>query len=151
MSPPAALLAGARVPVAGVPRSGSEVLATLEVFDPAANAFTPAGTLARARHQHAAIAMGNRVLLLGGASIPESDDHFADSEWWSADGIVAGPRMAAGRYKFLDSLVMIPSGRVLVAVGGAPPEGLPPDGTWFNLVDARPRPPPAVPHPPDPP
>src|SRR3546814_14827549 len=73
MSHTATLRADGRVRVAGGSRSGSEVLATLEVFDPAANAFTPAGTLARARHKHAAIAMGNRVLLLGGASIPESD------------------------------------------------------------------------------
>src|SRR3546814_17528534 len=80
MSHTATLLADGRVLVAGGSRSGSEVLATLAVFYPAANAFTPAGTLARARHKHAAIAMGNRVLLLGGASIPASDDHFAASQ-----------------------------------------------------------------------
>src|SRR3546814_13061787 len=81
--------------------------------------------------------MGNRVLLLGGASIPESDDHFADSEWWSADGIVAGPRMAAGRYKFLDSLVMRAGGRVLVAGGGARAEMLAADGSRVTRVGGR--------------
>src|SRR3546814_16156156 len=81
--------------------------------------------------------MGNRVLLLGGASIPESDDHFADSEWWSADGIVAGPRMAAGRYKFLDSLVMLADGRVLVPGGGARAEMPSAEGSRFTRVDGR--------------
>src|SRR3546814_18274055 len=81
--------------------------------------------------------MINRGLLLGGASIPEYDDHFADSEWWSADGIVAGPRMAAGRYKFLDSPVMLADGRVLVAGGGARAEVLAADGSRFTRVDGR--------------
>lgn len=135
MSHTATLLADGRVLVAGGSRSGNEVLATLEVFDPATNTFTSAGALARARHKHAAIAMGDRVLLLGGASIPEADGHFVDSEWWSTDGIAAGPRMATGRYKFLDSLVTLADGSVLVAGSGARAEVLAADGSAFGPVD----------------
>lgn len=137
MSHTATLLADGRVLVAGGSRSSGEVLATLEVLDPATNAFTPAGTLTRARHKHAAVAMGHRVLLLGGASIPESDGHFADSEWWSGDGTSAGPRMATGRYKFLDSLATLDDGSVLVAGGGANAEVLSADGDAFATLDER--------------
>src|SRR3546814_15939316 len=45
--------------------------------------------------------------------------------------------MAAGRYKFLDSLVMLADGRVLVAGGGARAEVLAADGSRFTRVDGR--------------
>src|SRR3546814_10771961 len=51
--------------------------------------------------------------------------------------MVAVPRMAAGRYKFLDSLVMLADGRVLVAGGGARAEVLAADSSRFTRVDGR--------------
>ena len=135
MSHTATKLPDGRVLIAGGSRSGREVLASLEVFDPATDTFSPAGTLARARHKHAGVVIGDRVLIIGGASIPESDGHFNDSEWWTPQGVAAGPRMAAGRYKFLDSLAPLSDGRMLVAGGGVRAEILGADGGAFQPVD----------------
>lgn len=134
MSHTATMLPDGRVLLAGGSRSAREVLASLEAFDPATDRFSPAGTLARARHKHAAIALGDRVLILGGASIPESDGHFDDSEWWTPQGVAAGPDMGTGRYKFLDSLALLADGRLLVAGGGAQAEVLDADGAAFHPI-----------------
>lgn len=134
MSHTATMLPDGRVLLAGGSRSTREVLASLEMFDPATDRFSPAGTLARARHKHAAIALGDRVLILGGASIPESDGHFDDSEWWTPQGVAAGPGMASGRYKFLDSLALLADGRLLVAGGGAQAEVMDADGAAFRPI-----------------
>jgi hypothetical protein len=136
MSHTATLLADGRVLVAGGSRSRQAVLASIEIFDPQSGAFAPAGNLARARHKHAAVALGDSVLLLGGASIPEDEGHFDDSEWWSPRGVVPGPQMAAGRYKFHDSLAVFDDGRVLVAGGGDRAEVLAADGSTFQPLDA---------------
>ena len=135
MSHTATLLPDGRVLVAGGSRSRREVSASIDIFDPGTNAFLPAGTMARARHKHAAIASGNRVLLLGGASIPEAGGHFADAEWWTPQGVAAGPRMAEGRYKFLDALALLDDGQVLVAGGGLQAEVLDAGGTAFRSLD----------------
>ena len=135
MSHTATLLPDDRVLVAGGSRSGREVLASLEVFDPVTDRFMPAGNLSSARHKHAAIALGGRVLVFGGASIPEDDGHFSDSEWWTPQGTTQGPRMAAGRYKFLDSLAMLDDGRVLVTGGGLRSEILDAEGSTFQSID----------------
>ena len=127
MSHTATLLPNGRVLFAGGSGSGRDVLASLEIFDPATDAFSPAGMLARARHKHAAIAIGERVLILGGASIPEQDGHFDDSELWGPQGTAAGPRMNEGRYKFLDAVTVLSDGRVLVAGSG----------TRAELLDTR--------------
>ncbi len=134
MSHTATSLADGRVLVAGGSNSRDTVLASLEIFDPASDTFSPAGTLARSRHKHAAVRFGERVLFVGGASIPEADGHFNDSEWWTPQGIMTGPNMAAGRYKFLDSLATLEDGRVLVAGGGTQAELLDAEGTAFEAV-----------------
>ncbi len=135
MSHTATLLRDGRVLLAGGSRASREVLTSLEVFDPAANRFIPAGKLSSARHKHAAIALGGRVLVFGGASIPEDDGHFNDSEWWTPEGVTPGPRMAMGRYKFLDSLAMLDDGRVLVTGGGLRAEILDAKGSKFQSID----------------
>ena len=135
MSHTATMLPDGRVLLAGGSRSNREVVATLEIFDPASGTFSPAGVLARARHKHAAVAVGDRVLLLGGASIPEADGHYNDGEWWSPQGVGPGPRMSEGRYKFLDSLVTLGDGQVLVAGGGMHAEVLDASGSAFHPLD----------------
>lgn len=137
MSHTATRLADGRVLVAGGSRSAREVLDTLELLDPESGTFAPAGTLATARHKHAALAHGDRVLLIGGAAIPEENGHFRDSEWWSPQGIVPGPPMALGRYKFLDSVVALPDGRSLVAGGGIHAELLDAGATAFHPLAGR--------------
>ena len=137
MSHTATRLADGRVLVAGGSRSSRDVLDTLELFDPASGTFAPAGKLVTARHKHAAIAQGERVLLVGGAAIPEQEGHFRDSEWWSPGGVAAGPSMAQGRYKFLDSVAALPDGRWLVAGGGAQAELLDSGGAAFHPVPGR--------------
>ncbi|MBN8615912.1 MAG: hypothetical protein J0L92_35295, partial [Deltaproteobacteria bacterium] len=44
--------------------------------------FTAAGTLNKARHKHAAVRIGDAVLLLGGAGPREYEAQYADSEVW---------------------------------------------------------------------
>lgn len=136
MSHTATLLADGRVLVAGGSRDSSNVLASLELFDPATARFSPAGTLARARHKHAAVRVGERVLLLGGASIPEASGHFRDSEWWQAGQLTPGPGMSEGRYKFLDAMLALPDGSILVAGSGRNAEVLGTDANRFERVEA---------------
>lgn len=133
----ATLLPDGSVLVAGGSDSRRSVTATLERFRPATAEFVPAGQLATARHKHAAVLAGDHVLLLGGATIPEASDHFTSTERWSiTDGVVTpGPAMAAGRYKFLDAVVALADGRVLVFGGGRQAEALAADGTGFARVD----------------
>ena len=135
MSHTATLLPDGRVLLAGGSRSSSEIVSSIEIFDPATGTFSPAGALARPRHKHAAVSIGGRVLLLGGASIPEDDGHFADSEWWSSQGVGPGPRMSEDRYKFLDSLAMLDDGQMLIAGGGMHVEVLSADGTVFHPLE----------------
>lgn len=134
MSHTATLLTDGRVLVAGGSRSRNEVDASLDLFDPRSATFSPAGTLLQARHKHAAIVIGERVLLLGGAAIPEADGHFSDSEWWSAAGVTPGPRLRQGRYKFLDAVVRLADGSILVAGGGRHAERLDSAGERFAPV-----------------
>lgn len=134
MSHTASPLADGRVLVAGGSRSRDEVDAGLELFDPRSASFSPAGTLQQARHKHAAVVVGERVLLLGGAAIPETEGHFRDSEWWSASGVTPGPELQLGRYKFLDAVVHLADGSVLVAGGGHHPERLDAAGERFERV-----------------
>jgi hypothetical protein len=122
----ATLLGDGSVLIAGGSDTRRSVTATLERFDPATDGFLPAGTLAKARHKHAAVRMGDEVLFLGGAGIPEPDGYFVDTERWNATTreTTPGPTLAEGRYKFLDAVVVLPDGDVLVAGGGRHAERL---------------------------
>ena len=138
MSHTATLLHDGRVLIAGGSDARGSVTATLEVFDPASGRFATAGRLDKARHKHAAVRLGDDVLILGGAAIPESAGHFQDSEIWRADatGTVPGPSMREGRYKFLDSVVALGDGRVLVGGSGSDAEILSSDHRRFSPLSA---------------
>ena len=136
MSHTATLLADGRVLVAGGSRDSRSVLATLEVFDPATASFAPAGEMTRARHKHAAVRLGDRVLLVGGASIPETDGHFRDGEWWQAGRVTPGPTMAEGRYKFLDAVAAWPDGDIVIAGSGRNAELLTAGAERFQRIDS---------------
>lgn len=136
MSHTATLLGDGRVLLAGGSRGSREVVDTLELFDPDSDGFAPAGRLATARHKHAAALVGDRVLLFGGAAIPEAAGHHVDGEWWSRDGVTPGPRMARGRYKFLDAVATWPDGRIVVAGGAPVAEQLDAAGDAFLPLDS---------------
>jgi hypothetical protein len=138
MSHTATLLADGRVLVAGGSSSRSGVLSSLELFDPASNAFRAAGNLAQARHKHAAVRLGNDVLMLGGAGIPESAGHYTSTEIWNPGTrrTTPGPRLREGRYKFLDTVVVLPGGRVLVAGSGSSAEVLDASRRTFATITA---------------
>jgi hypothetical protein len=122
----ATLLGDGSVLIAGGSDTRRSVTATLERFDPATDGFLPAGSLAKARHKHAAVRVGDEVLFLGGATIPEPDGYFVDTERWkpTTRETTPGPPLAEGRYKFLDAVVVLPDGDVLVAGGGRHAERL---------------------------
>jgi hypothetical protein len=135
----ATLLPDGGVLVAGGSDTRRSVTATLERYDPQTGSFFAAGTLGKARHKHAAVLVGGEVLLLGGAAIPESDGAFTETERWNpgTGEVAAGPRMAEGRYKFLDAVLVLPDGDVLVAGGGARAERLDRDlGRFIPVSDA---------------
>lgn len=124
MSHTATRLADGRVLIAGGSSARGELLDRLELFDPATGRFETAGRLRKARHKHAAIRIGADVLIVGGAGVDESVQQFNDSERWhpGVARTTTGPTMASGRYKFLDAVVRLRDGRVLVAGGGREPE-----------------------------
>lgn len=136
MSHTATLLPDGRVLVVGGSDSRSTVQATLEVFDPSTGTFSSAGRLEKARHKHAAISLGDEVWILGGAAIPERAGHFPETEVWSlrTGAVRRGPVMREGRYKFLDSVVALADGRVLVAGSGSVAEVLSADRRSFSVV-----------------
>lgn len=122
----ATLLGDGRVLIAGGSDARTSVTASLEVFDPKTKQFSAAGSLAKARQKHAAVVVNGKVLILGGAGMPESNTHYADSEFWDprTGTVTTGPTMSEGRYKFLDTVVTLANGDVLVAGGGRHAERL---------------------------
>jgi hypothetical protein len=136
----ATLLPDGTVLVAGGSDTRRSVTATLERYDPQAGTFVAAGKLRKARHKHAAVLVGGEVLLLGGAAIPEADGAFTDTERWNPDTgeVTRGPRMAEGRYKFLDAVLVLSDGDVLVAGGGERAERLDRELARFVPVSSAP-------------
>lgn len=134
----ATLLSDGRVLIAGGSDARTSVTASLEVFDPTTSRFSSAGTLATARQKHAAVLVNGKVLLIGGAGMPETKAHYADTELWDplTGKTGAGPSMGEGRYKFLDTIVTLANGDLLVAGGGRHAERLDVRTMRFSPIQA---------------
>ena len=134
MAHTATLLPDGRVLVAGGSSARGQLLDALELFDPASGRFQDSGHLRKARHKHAAIRIGGNVLIMGGAGVHEFSEQFRDSELWRPDAMRTspGPTMQDGRYKFLDSVVRLGDGDILVAGSGQAPELLDSTGQHFK-------------------
>lgn len=123
--PVAALLADGTVLVAGgayVDRTGTRILVSAEIFDPATGTWSPTGDLATARRGAQAVVLGDgRVLLVGGSStgrrlnygyaaLASAELYDPSTGFWTPAG-----SLALAREDF--SLVALPDGGALV-VGG---------------------------------
>jgi hypothetical protein len=98
------------------------VLASTELYDPGRGRFVAGPRLVTARHKHAAVRLrGGSVLVLGGSGNRDYHGRYASTELWTPGGRAFRPAasMAIRRYKFPDSVALLPDGRVLVA-GGDP-------------------------------
>ncbi|EYF00269.1 Kelch repeat-containing protein [Chondromyces apiculatus] len=113
-------LADGRVLTAGGFRSGDEVdpggtLATVEIYDPVANAWTAGAPMLQPRHEHrAALLQDGRVFVTGGsadyASLASTEFYDPATGTWSA-----GPTLPGSFQNH--TMTVLPSGRVIL-VGG---------------------------------
>ena len=120
----ATTLADGRVLVAGGARlssSGSldgDATPTAELFDPATRAFDPVDPMTTERTLHAAVRVGDRVLIVGGQNIDGSPrtaelfDPVTRNFLPAGRAPTGGPDTAAS---------ILPGGQVLVTAGGAAP------------------------------
>ena len=107
--------------IAGPPATPSTGVASAEIYDPAANTWTPVGPMTEPRFSHSATLLpNNKVLVAGGSAArsTESNRALRSTELFDpATGQwTAAPAMAEGR--FGHPAVALKDGRVLV-VGGA--------------------------------
>lgn len=112
----ATLLTNGRVLIAGGMPGNGAYHATVELYDPAARRFTPAGSMKSPRSCHTATLLPNgKVLLAGGAD--GSWNHLTTAELYdpSTGKFAATGRMTSGRCGA--AAVLLPNGKVLI-VGG---------------------------------
>jgi hypothetical protein len=117
----AALLRDGRVLVTGGTSEGGGALATAEIYDPRTGSFTTAGRLRVARHKHAAVTLRNgTVLVVGGSDARDFFGRHATAEVFDPRRGRSARlvRLKEARFKLADAVVLLPSGRVLVAGGG---------------------------------
>jgi hypothetical protein len=118
----ATLLSDGSVIILGGASEKGKILATAERYDPSTGTFRNAGSMRVPRYKHAAIETeSGEVLVLGG-----SDEHDWTGKYNSAEIYHAGKgvsnfidTMRAKRFKFPHSVVMLPTGDVLVGGGGS--------------------------------
>lgn len=115
------LLANGKVLAAGGSNSGwFSNVATAEVYDPVTNTWSNTGSMAVARKAHVAVLLANgEVLVTGGGDATSGSVRVADSELYSSDTgrWVNTGAMNVGRYAA--SVVLLASGKVLVAGGSS--------------------------------
>jgi N-acetylneuraminic acid mutarotase len=126
----ATLLGDGRVLVVGGCASGSPCASPLgaaEIYNPATNSWTPAGTLNQPRAEHSATLLANgKVLIVGGLSVCNSQvcNTLATTELFdpATNSFTPGPVLPQGRLEH--SATLLASGNVLLA-GGCSGSGLP--------------------------
>ena len=92
-------------------------IAVAELFDPATNTWTPAGSLSNARYAHTATLLSNgKVLIAGGlaatGTLAASELYDPASNTWSA----ASPM---GNSRYLHTASTMPNGKILVTGGSS--------------------------------
>ena len=115
----ATLLPDGRVLVVGGFGADGEALASVELVDPVSGAVTSGPALPDPRAAHAAVAVGDRLLVVGGTTrggTAVRTTHVLDGTSWTD-----GPRLAVPRVKH--AAVALADGRVLVVGGSTTVEG----------------------------
>jgi hypothetical protein len=143
----ATLLADGRVLMTGGSplARGEDVLRGAEVYDPGSGTFVAVGDLVVGRHKHAAVALaGGAVLIVGGSDARDGGGKHASAELFDPATGRFSPTgsMEIARFKIPDALVLLPSGRALVAGGADRLELFDPAGLTFGLIEGavdRPR------------
>ncbi len=127
----ATLLADGRVLVVGgvvVENDAERFLASAEIWDPATESFSPAGSLDAARVVHTATLLPDgRVLVVGGAN-PDGASP-ASAEIWDPATESFSPAGSLLQPRGWHSATLLPDGRVLV-VGGRGGDGFVPAEIW---------------------
>jgi Kelch motif len=113
------------------------VLSTTEVYDAQAGRFTRGPAMTTNRYKHAAVPLGGgAALVVGGSNGRDFNGRYASAERYD-------PRtrrfrrvgaMTERRFKLPDAVVRLPSGRVLVAGGGARVEVYEPAARRFRAA-----------------
>jgi len=118
----ATLLPNGKVLIAGglagrIFEGGPGIVATTEIYDPAAGRFTPGPSMRAARSGHAAVLLQNGKILVAGGEASDNQN-LASAEIydpvankWTATGSMLTPRIAS-------SAVVLKDGRVLVTGSG---------------------------------
>lgn len=120
----ATLLADGRVLITGGAEGRSQpvnVSATAEIYDPASNSFTLAGSMSVVRYKHSAELMPDgRVIVIGGSNAMMWNGQYASAEFFDpATGkFTSTGKLNTARYKIRDAVVLLHNGKVLVAGGG---------------------------------
>ncbi len=113
---------GRVIVVGGTPLRGDDdhALASAELYDPATDTVTPAGTMTHARRRPALVYVDGEVVAFGGSGDPDAPTtaerlDLATSTWTPIAAPSGTPRPAPAAVAF-------GAGHALVAGGGAPPE-----------------------------
>jgi hypothetical protein len=119
-APTATLLPNGKVLVAGGGSGGNGeagALASAELYDPATNSWSSAGSMAAGREHHTATLLPSGKVLIAGGYSPGAGGAVASAELydpatnsWSSVGSMAGARFAS-------TATLLPGGNVLVAGG----------------------------------
>jgi hypothetical protein len=115
----ATLLSNGKVLMAGG-FDGSNVLASAELYDPAAGTFTLTGSMTAPRLAHTAISLSNgQVLIVGGADIHDTDpaNVLASAELYDPSSGTFTPTGGLSVARYNQTATLLPSGKALVAGG----------------------------------
>jgi hypothetical protein len=93
-----------------------------EIYDPATGKFTSTGQMTAARHKHAAVLLPDgRILIVGGSDNRDWQGQYSSAELYNPrTGTFTTTRsMGATRFKLPDAVVLLASGKVLIAGGSS--------------------------------
>jgi hypothetical protein len=99
-----------------------DVLRSAELYDPTMGTFTAVGEMVVGRHKHAAVALSDgTVLIVGGSDARDGGGKHTSAELFDlvSGAFTATGSMNVSRFKIPDALVLLQSGRALIAGGGA--------------------------------